>query len=139
MESNKKNQSIIGRIGKAIFGLVFTVIIFLGGMQSAQMSSIPETTVVNRFSELIPLYKAYELEQQTGVVEFDSYVKRITDYQKIYKNIELHGKRLKNRTIKIYGKSKSEGKCVIYDDSSTSDLDWFVGSKKSPPNENDLH
>lgn len=88
------------------------------------------------------LHNPYKLELKAGTIEkilsFDNYVDRNPECKKVYKGVILFGHEFPGNRIEIRGVEEKSKELILYDDSSTPDLDWFKGSKKSPPNENDL-
>lgn len=122
---------------KAFLVLVSVILLFINGMQQAEMASLPTTSQINRMQELAPLYQAYKLEQEYGAIEknmsFDGYVDRNPEYNKVYKGVNLFGRDSSGSKIEIWGEEESSNQLILYDDSVTSDLDWFKGSKRPKP------
>lgn len=122
---------------KFLLVVVSGFLLLINGIQPAEMASLPTTSQINRMQELTPLYQAYKLEQEDGAIEknmsFDDYVDRNPEYKKIYKGVNLFGRDSSGRKIEIWGEEENSNQLILYDDSITSDLDWFKGSKKPKP------
>jgi hypothetical protein len=112
-------------------------LLLLNAMQPAEMASLPTTSQINRMQELTPLYQAYKLELEAGTIEkilsFDNYVDRNPEYKKVYKGVNLFGRDSSNNRIEIMGEEENSNQLILYDDSTTPDLDWFKSSKRPKP------
>ena len=122
---------------KAFLILVSAFFLLFNGLQQAEMASLPTTSQINRMQELTPLYQAYKLELIGNTIDknmsFDDYVDRNPEYKKVYNGVKLFGRDSSDDRVEIWGREEKSNRFILYDDSKTSALDWFEGSKKTRP------
>jgi len=122
-----------------IFALLVVSVFMLrfSGIESVDVASLPTTSQINRMQELMPLYKAYKLEQKAGPVDksmsFGDYIESNPEYEKVYNGIEISARESSDQKIEILAKAEKTGELILYDISTTPALDWFKGSKKPKP------
>lgn len=122
---------------KIFLVLVSVFLLLINGVQQVEMASLPTTSQINRMQELTPLYQAFKLERLGSTIDknlsFDEYVDRNPEYKKVYNGVNLFGRDSSGSRIEIWGEEENSNQLILYDDSATSGLDWFKGSKRPKP------